>query len=109
MPYDEGLAERVREVLQPEADVSEKKMFGGLAFISRGHMVMGILGDALMARVGPDAYDAALGRPHTRPMDVTGKPMRGYVLIDPPGLGEDADLSAWVQRCLAFVQSLPPK
>ena len=109
MAYDEGLAERLREVLQPDPSISEKKMFGGLAFMSRGYMFVGILGTVLMARVGPEAYPAALSRPHVREMDFTGKPMKGYVFVDPAGLEDDAALADWVQACLQFVQTLPPK
>ncbi|WP_369959963.1 TfoX/Sxy family protein [Pseudomonas benzenivorans] len=94
MAYDEGLAERLREALQGQADITERKMFGGMAFMVRGHMCVGILGDVLMARVGPGAYEQALALPHVRPMDFTGRPMRGYVFVDPPGIAEDADLAA---------------
>ena len=109
MSFDEGLAERLREVLRPDRSISEKKMFGGLAFMSRGYMFVGISGDILMARVGPAYYEQALSRPHVRVMDFTGKPMRGYVFVDPPGFEDDSALSFWVNHCLLFVQSLPPK
>lgn len=109
MPYDEGLAERVREALQDHQGISEKKMFGGLAFMHRGYMFVGILADVLMARVGPDAYPEALSKPHVRVMDFTGKPMKGYVFVDPPGFESDSDLSTWVQKCHRFIQTLPPK
>ncbi|SRR2546426_9086345 len=109
MSYDEGLAERLREALQFQRDISEKKMFGGLAFMSRGYMFIGISGDILMARVGSEYYEQALSRPHVRVMDFTGKPMKGYVFVDPPGFESDSDLSDWAQRCHRFVQSLPPK
>ena len=109
MSYDEGLAERVREVLQDDRGISERKMFGGIAFMTRGYMFVGIVNDILMARVGPDAYEETLKLPHVRVMDFTGKPMRGYVFVDPPGFERDADLADWIERCHAFVQSLPPK
>lgn len=109
MSYDEGLAERVRELLHSQQNIAEKKMFGGLAFMSRGYMFIGILGDVLMARVGPEYYEQALSQPYVREMDFTGKPMRGYVFVDPPGFEEDAELYDWVQRCHDFVKSLPPK
>ncbi|HEX5051357.1 MAG TPA: TfoX/Sxy family protein [Planctomycetota bacterium] len=109
MAYDTGLAERLRELIPAEAGFGEKKMFGGLAFLSRGHMFVGIVGDTLMARVGREAHAAALRRPHVREMDFTGKPMRGYVYVDPPGIEEDRELKRWVAACLAFVQTLPPK
>jgi TfoX/Sxy family transcriptional regulator of competence genes len=106
--YDEGLAERLREML-PSRAISEKKMFGGVALMSRGYMFLGIAGDVLMARVGPEHYEEALSLPHVRVMDFTGKPMKGYVFVDPPGFESDEDLSAWVERCYRFVQTLPPK
>lgn len=109
MSYDDGLAERLREALRAEGGITERKMFGGLAFMSRGHMFLGILGDVLMARVGPGSYEEALSRPHVRVMDFTGRPMKGYVFVDPPGLESDPDLSTWVHTCHRFVHSLPPK
>lgn len=109
MSYDEGLAERLREALQSQRGISEKKMFGGLAFMSRGYMFIGITGNVLMARIGPDYYEQALSRPHVRVMDFTGKPMKGYVFVDPPGFESNSDLSDWAQLCHRFAQSLPPK
>ena len=109
MAYDEGLAERLRELVQERPGIGEKKMFGGLCFLSRGYMFVGIVGEALMARVGPDAYGKALRRPHARPMDFTGKPMKGYVFVDPPGYEEDRDLKRWVEESLKFVGTLPDK
>ncbi|MBK7134932.1 MAG: TfoX/Sxy family protein [Rhodocyclales bacterium] len=109
MAYDQGLAERLRELLQDHAGIAEKKMFGGLCFLSRGYMFVGIVGEALMARVGPDAYEKALCRPHVRVMDFTGKPMKGYVFVDPPGYEEDRDLKRWVDGSLKFVGTLPEK
>ncbi len=109
MAYDQGLAERLREALQGERGIVEKKMFGGLAFMAHDYMFVGILGDVLMARVGPADYAAALARPHVREMDFTGKPMKGYVYVDPPGFENDADLADWVRRCRTFVRTLPAK
>jgi TfoX/Sxy family transcriptional regulator of competence genes len=108
MTIDEGLAERIREVLG-SAGIVERKMFGGIAFMSRGHMFVGIAKEALMVRVGPDAYAASLKRPHAREMDFTGKPMKGYVFVDPPGFEADADLARWVNAGLSFVAALPAK
>ena len=109
MAYDEGLAERLREILADRRGVIEKKMFGGLAFMSPEFMFVGIIGDALMARVGPDGHAEALSHPHVRVMDFTGKPMKGYILVDPAGFENDEDLAYWVERCEGFVRSLPPK
>ena len=109
MAFDPGLAERLREALLDAPDISEKKMFGGLAFMSRGYMFIGIAGDTLMARVGPGHYDEALARPHVRAMDFTGRPLRGYVYVDPPGIGTDAELLGWIRCCRRFVDSLPAR
>ena len=84
-------------------------MFGGVAFMARGYMFVGIVGDVLMARVGPDYYEQALARPHVRVMDFTGKPMKGYVFVDPEGFESDADLAEWAERGYRFIQTLPPK
>lgn len=110
MAYDEGLAERVRAALEDEVPgTTERKMFGGLAFLLDGHMVCGVAGESLMLRLGPEGGDAALAEPHTRPMDFTGKPMRGMVYVEPEGIAEDAELADWVGRALEFVMTLPPK
>jgi TfoX/Sxy family transcriptional regulator of competence genes len=108
MAIDEGLAERIRESLGT-APVTERRMFGGLAFLSRGHMFIGISKEALMVRVGPHAYKASLKRPAARVMDFTGRPMKGYVFVDAPGFESDEDLASWVQAGLSFVATLPPK
>ena len=87
MSYDETLAERIRKALEHRRDVTEKKMFGGLAFLLEGSMFCGIVKDELMVRVGTARYEEALTEPHVRPMDFTGRPARGYVFVAPPGLG----------------------
>ena len=109
MPYDEQLVGRVRGVLAKKRNVAERKMFGGLTFMVRGHMACGVENERLMVRVGPAAYDDALGRPHARPMDFTGRPMKGFVFVEPAGLKSDKDLEAWVQRGVDFAMSLPAK
>ena len=111
MPYDEKLANRVRDVLVTEDGVTERKMFGGLAFMLRGHMVCGVCGadgEDLMLRLGADAAERALERPHVRPMDFTGRPMAGMVYVGPEGL-RGAGLRRWVGKAVGFVASLPPK
>lgn len=109
MAYDEGLAERIRGVLEERRDVSEKRMFGGLAFLVSGHMGVGIVQDRLMVRVGPDTYDRLVREPHAHPMDFTGRPMKGFLYVSPAGIESDADLERWVGRGVAFVTALPPK
>lgn len=109
MPFDARLAQRIREALGGRDGLSERQMFGGLAFLLRGHMCLGVVGAALMVRVGPQAHAAALARPHVRPMDFTGRPMKGYVFVDPPGTAGDDMLADWVDRGLRFAAGLPPK
>jgi TfoX/Sxy family transcriptional regulator of competence genes len=106
MAYDEGLAERIRDALDGERGITEKKMFGGVAFLLRGKMFVGIVKNDLMVRVGADGYQAALERPFARPMDFTGKPMAGYVYVAPDGTEEDRTLLDWVRRGLKFASTL---
>lgn len=109
MAFDEGLAERVRARLGADPGVTEKRMFGGLAFLYEGNMAVGVTGDELMVRVGPDATEAALSRPGTRPFDFTGRPMRGWVVVAASAVSEDETLADWIEQGHAFAASLPPK
>lgn len=109
MPYDEDLAVRVRQLLTDADGVTERKMFGGLAFMIDGHMCCGIVENRLMVRVGPDAYRTALQEPSAREMDFTGRPLGGMVYVEPSGIAEQRSLAAWVDRGVDFVRSLPPK
>ncbi|MCK8438913.1 TfoX/Sxy family protein [Streptomyces sp. D2-8] len=109
MAFDEGLAERVRARLGTDPGITEKRMFGGLAFLYQGNMAVGVTGDGLMVRVGPDATEAALARPGTRPFDLTGHPMRGWVVVASSAVSEDEALAGWIDQGHAFAASLPPK
>jgi hypothetical protein len=109
MAYDEVVADRIRRLLGQQKSLAERKMFGGLAFMVNGHMAVGVNADNLMVRVGPDAHADALAQPHARPMDFTGRPMNGFVFVDPPGYADDESLAAWVDRGVRFVRSLPAK
>ena len=109
MAYDERLAGRVRKTLDGQRGVTERRMFGGLAFMLRGHTCCGLVGDELMVRVGPDAYEAALARRHAREMDFTGRPLRGYVYVGREGLRTERSVAAWVKQGVTFAASLPPK
>ncbi len=109
MVFDPGLAQRVRDIVGAREGVSERRMFGGLAFLLDGRMFVGIEGASLMARVGPQRHPDALALPHVREMDFTGRPMKGYVYVDAPGLADDRALQAWVEWCAAFVATLPAK
>ena len=110
MAYDEGLAQRVREVLEEDQPaVVEKKMFGGIAFLVQGNMCCGVLNDVLIVRVGPDGYPAAIGKPHTRVFDLTGRPMKGWVVVTSAGYESDEALEGWVQQGVEFALTLPEK
>jgi TfoX/Sxy family transcriptional regulator of competence genes len=109
MSYDEKAAGRVRRILSRRAGVVEKMMFGGLTFMVNGSMCCGLTSTAFMVRVGPERYEEALGLPHARPMDLTGRPLLGMVYVDPAGYRTDASLAAWIQRGLDYVASKPKK
>jgi hypothetical protein len=109
MPYDEGLAERIRELLADERGVCEKRMFGGLAFLLNGNMSVGVVKDNLMVRAGPDAYETLVGKRHARKMDFTGRPMKGFVYVGPEGFESDADLRRWINHGVSYARSLPGK
>jgi TfoX/Sxy family transcriptional regulator of competence genes len=109
MAYDEALADRVRDALGAREGVAERKMFGGIAFMVGGNMAVGVIGEDLMVRLDPADAGKALGEPHTRPMDFTGKPMKGMIYVDPAGSEADEDLTAWVEAGADFAASLPPK
>jgi TfoX/Sxy family transcriptional regulator of competence genes len=108
MAYDETLAERVRAELAGEDGLTERKMFGGLAFMLDGNMACGIVKDELMLRLGPEGADRALDEPHVRAMDLTGRPMTGMVIVASGGLGDEA-LQRWVGEATSYVRTLPPK
>jgi TfoX/Sxy family transcriptional regulator of competence genes len=109
MAYDEGLAERLREALAGRGAVSEKKMFGGLAFMLAGNMCVGIIGDELIVRPGPEGGDRALDEPHTRPMDFTGRPMTGWIIVGTGAIATEPELTGWVDRAVEYVSTLPAK
>ncbi len=108
MAYDERLADRVRELLAERADVTERRMFGGLTFMVAGHMCCGINNDELILRLGHETQETALSTPHARPMDFTRRPMRGFVTIAPDGL-KHRSLDRWIAQAVAHAESLPPK
>ena len=105
MAYDEALAGRIRGLLAVRDDVVERKMFGGLAFMVAGRMACGVIHDDLMVRVGSDGHDDALAQAHTRPMDFTGRPMRGMVYVAPAGIASDPDLARWIDRAVSVAVS----
>lgn len=109
MAYDEDAAARIRASLGEAVGLTEKKMFGGLAFLHNGNMCCGMNGKVLMLRLGEAGTTDALKEPHARPMDFTGKPLKTMVFVDPPGYAKDEDLSGWVDHALGFARTLPPK
>ena len=110
MAYDEDLANRVRELIAGEPGVTEKKMFGGLAFLVGGNMSVGCSGQGgLMVRVDPAETDALVAKPHAGPFEMRGRAMQGWLRVDADGLGTKRQLEPWVRRGVAFARSLPPK
>ena len=98
MAYDDELANRIRQAFGARTDIVERKMFGGLAFLYRGRMCCGIVGSDLMVRVADDEFDAVMRGRHVRPMDFTGRPLRGFVYVSPPGFRTAAALLTWLSR-----------
>ena len=109
MAFDEGVAQRLREVFADRDDVVEKKMFGGIAFMHRGNMCCGVTDKLLMARIGPETYARALARAHAREMDFTGRALKGFIYVDPPGFADERQLRDWLRLCQEFTASLPEK
>jgi TfoX/Sxy family transcriptional regulator of competence genes len=109
MAYDEALAERVRELLMHRGDLTERKMFGGIAWMISGNMALGVLGDELIVRLEPDEAERALAEEHTRAFDFTGKPMKGFVVVGPAAIEDAGDLAGWVESGVGLASSLPAK
>lgn len=105
MAYDEDLAQRIRGSL----DQVEKKMFGGVGFMVRGNMACGVYKDMLMVRVSPERYEETMQLPYTKPFDIIGKPMKGWLLVEPNGIKSEAELKEWLDQGFEFALSLPPK
>lgn len=109
MAYDEALAERVRDVISARDGFSELKMFGGVGFMLRGNMACGVSGDELMVRLEPGEAEKALAEEHVRVFDMTGRPLKGWILVGPEATASDEDLAGWVDAGADFAASLPPK
>ncbi|SRR6266851_158778 len=109
MAFSESLAARIRQGMARRKNVEEKMMFGGVGFLLNGNMLVGVWKDALIVRLGPDGYEDALLEPHVKEFDITGKPMKNWILVEPKGVVEDERLKDWIQRAVKFVGKLPPK
>jgi TfoX/Sxy family transcriptional regulator of competence genes len=109
MAYDEKLADRIRDQLASRSDVTERKMFGGIAFMVGGNMACGVLGEDLIVRLGDEDGERALAEDGVRPFDFTGKPMRNIVYVSPERTSDDDGLSEWIDAGAEFASSLPPK
>jgi hypothetical protein len=109
MAFDETLAKRIRECLVRRKNVEEQKMFGCICFLINGNALAGVWKDRLIARLGPDEGEAALLEPHVRAFDITGRPMRNWVAVEPEGVEDDDQLKGWIERATKFVRTLPKK
>ena len=109
MAFDKSLAARIRQHLARRKSVEEKKMFGGVGFLLHGNMLVGVWKDSLIVRLGPDEGDEALKELHVKEFDITGRPMKGWVLVEPEGVEDDDQLSDWIQRAVKFAGKLPAK
>jgi TfoX N-terminal domain len=109
MAYDEKFAARIRKALGPRKGLVAKQMFGGIAFLLNGNMCVGIHKDELIVRLDPDETDAALAKPHTRVFDLTGRPMKGWILVAPKGIATDAQLAKWIAIAATYAGALPAK
>ena len=109
MAYDKQLAMQVRSALSSQQSLTEREMFGGIGFMIAGNMACGVNGDDLIVRVGPDAYEQALAQEGVKEFDMTGRPMRGWVIVSDSKMSTDAELNAWVHKGALFARTLPAK
>ena len=109
MTYDNALLQRIRTLVAGKPGYEEKKMFGGVCFLLHGNMACGVLNEDLIVRVGPDSYEDSLKQPNTKPFDLTGKPMKGWVMVSAEGHKTSEALTFWVNRGMAFALTLPAK
>ncbi len=109
MAFDEYVAQRIRNLIRDKKSVTEKEMFGGIAFLWHGNMVCGLNDDTLMLRLGETVASESLGKPHVRQMDFTGRPLKSYVYVDPPGYRTNPQLKSWLELTFDFAKTLPRK
>jgi hypothetical protein len=109
MAFDESLAGRVRSLLARRRGVEEKRLFGCVCFLLRGHVCVGVWKDSLIARLGADQTEAAMREPHVQAFDITGRAMKGWVVVGPQGVADEDQLSEWARLAVEFVDKLPAK
>jgi TfoX/Sxy family transcriptional regulator of competence genes len=109
MAFSESLAARTRDALAPIRSITEKKMFGGVAFLLNGNLLVAVWQHSLVVRLGPKEGGAALREPCVKEFDITGRPMTGWVVVEPEGIDEDRQLKRWIERAMKFVETLPKK
>src|SRR6516165_205335 len=109
MAFDETLAARIRDALARKRGVQEKKMFGGIGFLLHGNLLVGVWKEALVVRLGEEEGEEAMKEPHVKEFDITGRPMRNWVLVGPEGVQDDDQLKGWIERAVKFVGALPTK
>ena len=109
MAFSESLAARIRDALARKKNIEEKKMFGGVGFLLNGNMLVGVWKTSMIVRLGPDAYDDTLLEPHVKEFDITGRPMKGWIMVEPEGVEDDGQLKDWIQRATKFVGKLAKK
>ncbi|MFM7059370.1 MAG: TfoX/Sxy family protein [Planctomycetota bacterium] len=109
MAFDESLAGRIRDALARKKNIEERKMFGCVCFLLNGNALAGVWKNALIARLGPDEGTAALREPNVREFDITGRPMKNWVVVEPEGVQDDDQLAGWIERAVKFVKTLPRK
>ena len=109
MAFDETLAARIRDALTQLRGITEKRMFGGVGFLMNGNLLVGVWKQSLIVRLGPKDGKAALLEPHVKEFDITGRPMKGWVMVGPEGIDDDGQLKVWIERAMKFVETLPAK
>jgi TfoX/Sxy family transcriptional regulator of competence genes len=109
MAFDATLAARMRAILTRRKNIEERKMFGGVGFLLNGNMLVGVWKDSMIVRLGLNEFDDVLCEPHVREFDITGKPMKGWIMVEPGGLKDDDQLKDWIARATTFVKTLPKK
>jgi TfoX/Sxy family transcriptional regulator of competence genes len=109
MPYSRTLVDRVRRIVAARRGRDEKKMFGGVGFLLHGNLLVGVWEQSLIVRLGTEQARAALRQPHVKPFDITGRPLKGWAMVEPEGIDDDEQLQRWIEAAEEFVATLPAK